>query len=453
MINPETLAAKYAGKVEVEPAPPLEDLYEPGTGQKPSVQGQIPKGTPIPQGKFVSQVMGRGIAVVPPKDEQPNQPQMAVLPPQQSARTSIGTIVEPSKTNPLVPPPEVLAAPLPAGEEIEQELAAPKAPKPRLDLGKEILTHIWELGGEKSEAAQKFYERGQETLKKWAQTPALIPLGAIQKFLNRSPGIKDALIEELEVHFAANGSEITSLPNRTKLDLLICTPVMERMTVPYATMLGVLSKRYEMGFTFQADTMVNRSRNALAKRFLDSGCTWSLWIDSDIAAPIGHADWYRSIIRGTQLSNEAFNYEVISRLLSHNKPVIGAIYASRQWQGRLVIQPEIHPRSHEDKLLCNEIRRGTARGLAEVDWIGFGCALVHRQVFEEVKRRFPQLAPQSEFAPWRFFQPEGDEGEDEAFCRRLKACAIPVWLDVQLVCGHIGNMAFLPEHTQAQMAI
>jgi hypothetical protein len=91
--------------------------------------------------------------------------------------------------------------------------------------------------------------------------------------------------------------------------------------------------------------------------------------------------------------------------------------------------------------------------MQEVDWIGFGCALVHRAVFLELQGRFPELAPAAEFQPWRFFQPVADEGEDEAFCRRVKQCAIPIWLDTDLIAGHIGNMCFLPEHTQAVMAL
>jgi hypothetical protein len=133
--------------------------------------------------------------------------------------------------------------------------------------------------------------------------------------------------------------------------------------------------------------------------------------------------------------------------------VVGAVYASREAHGKLIIQPEIKPRSHEDRLLCNEIRRGTARGLAPVEWLGFGCVLVHREVFLEVQRRFPQLAPRREIEPWRFFHVEGIEGEDEAFCNRVRACSIPIWLDTQLICGHVGSQIFLPEHTRAQVAI
>jgi hypothetical protein len=214
-----------------------------------------------------------------------------------------------------------------------------------------------------------------------------------------------------------------------------------------------LAKKFECGFDVQADTMIIRSRNMLAHRFLKSGCTWSLWLDSDIAAPIANTDWYKWLTRCQSVPEEYMAYDVITRLMSHGKAVVGGVYASRQAFGRLVIQPEIDPRSHEDKLLCNEIRRGTARGLAAVGWIGFGCALVHREVFLEVQRRFPDLAPASEYEPWRFFQPLGSEGEDEAFSNRITTCSIPIWLDVQLVCGHVGSQIYLPEHTRGVAAI
>jgi hypothetical protein len=378
---------------------------------------------------------------------------MAVMPPQATNRTSIGTIVEPSRSNPLVEPQNQM--PKPEAPKPEPPKVEEPRPERKLDLAKLLLDHIWELGGEKNEAAQKFYDRSAQTLHNWIANPANIPLGAILKYLQRKPGVKDLILEELEPHFSANGQEgsVTSLPNRTKTSVMICSAVLDRPTLPFATALAYLTKKYELGFTFQADTMIHRSRNMLAKRFLESGCTWSLWLDADMAPPIANPDWYRWITNCTTVPQEYCGYDVLARMLSATKAVVGGVYASRKWHGSLVIQPEINPRHHEDKLLCNEIRRGTARGLAEVDWIGFGCALIHREVFLEVQRNFPMLAPQSEITPWRYFQTEGDEGEDEAFCRRVKACGVPIWLDTQLICGHIGSMAFLPEHTNPVLAL
>jgi hypothetical protein len=172
-----------------------------------------------------------------------------------------------------------------------------------------------------------------------------------------------------------------------------------------------------------------------------------------MACPIGNRDWFRWVTRAQNIPDDFTAFDTLARLVGHGKAMVGGVYAARQAYGRLVVQPEIHPRSNEDKLLCNEIRRGTARGLAAVEWIGFGCALVHRAVFLEIQQRFPQLAPKTEIDPWHFFDPVGSEGEDEAFCVRARTCDIPIWLDCELFCGHVGHQIFLPEHTQAVMAV
>lgn len=455
-IDSAAIEAKYAGKsgTPAEP-PPLQEPYFPGSGKPPpgtSGPHQIPQGKPVGPDQFISQVVGRGMAVMPPQKQEVGAPQMAIVPPQVTNRTSIGTIVEqqPQMQQPAMVSP-VTSNPLSEGPTSPTiEPTSPSKPeRPPLDLPKLILEHIWELGGEKGEEAQRFYERSQQTLKNWIANPATIPLGAVLKFLHRKPGIKDMILEELEPHFAANGQEgwVTSVPNRTKTNVMICSAVLDRPTLPFTTVLGYLCKKYELGFTFQADTVIHRSRNMLAHRFLQSGCTWSLWIDADMVPPIANPEWFNWVTNASSITQESCSFDVLGRLLGSTKAVVGGVYASRRWHGSLVIQPEINPRGSADKELCSEIRRGTARGLAEVDWVGFGCALVHREVFLEIQRNFPNLAPQSEFSAWRFFQPEGDEGEDEAFCRRVRQCAIPIWLDTQLVCGHVGSMAFLPEHT------
>jgi hypothetical protein len=440
------------------------DLTKHQPGKPMPGASTVPQGTPVPEGTIISQVVGRGqqapsMMVVPPK--QPGGPpaaQIQMVPPSGSGRTTIGTFVEQPKepvrientggSNPLT------AAPAPTQSGIEAPPAEPERPKRKpLDLAQVMLDHIFELGGEKAEAAQKFYDRSDQTLRNWCRNPATIPLEALIKCLNRRPGVKEDILAHLEPHFSANGEMTQSLPTRGKLSVMVCAPILERPTLPFCWAMLYLAKKYELGFQFMADTMIQRSRNKLAQRFLESGAQWSLWIDGDTAPPIANPDWFRWITGSAVISDDQTRYDVLERLLSHNKPVVGGVYASRRYHGALVMQPEINPRSHEDKLLCNDLRKGLSRGMQEVDWIGFGCALVHRAVFLELQGRFPELAPAAEFQPWRFFQPVADEGEDEAFCRRVKQCAIPIWLDTDLIAGHIGNMCFLPEHTQAVMAL
>ena len=467
-IDAAAMEARYANKTGAAAVPPpMQDLYAPDVRPEhktvPNKQSQMPMGTPIPEGAIIRQNVGRGqpaMQVVPPQAHAPNQPSMAMVPPTGSSRTTIGTFVEQqppqalSSTNPLTvnqpqPPSGIVEPPLVVPEVV------PKPKRKKLDLTQEILTHMWELGGEKSEACQKFYARGEATLKNWQQQPSKITLDAVVKFLNKNAGVAERIQDELEPHFMADGPNgITQmLPTRGKMDVMVCSAVLERPTLPWHWFMLYLAKKYELGFDVQSDTMITRSRNMLAHRFVKSGCTWSLWVDSDIAAPIANRDWFRWITGSEVVPDEACRYDGLIRLMNHGKAVIGGVYASRRYHGALVIQPEIHPRHHEDKLLANDIRRGTARGLAAVEWLGFGCALVHREVFLEIQRKFPDLAPQSEFDPWGFFDTRGSKGEDEAFCERARACGIPLWLDTQLICGHIGSMAFMPEHTQARLAM
>lgn len=460
-IDAAAMEARYGNKAGAPAQPaPIQDLYAPDVRPEhktaPNKQTQIPMGTPVPEGTVIQQVVGRGqsMSVVPPRQPDVHAPSMAVIPPTGATRTSLGTYVEVSKTvsNPLTGSQPVITRK--EEQPVVEELPSTQPSKRKLDLTQAILDHIFELGGEKSEECQKFYERSQQTLRNWCQNPATIPLGAILKFLQKAPEVRDDIIEILEPDFTYNGDGgVTSLPTRGKLDMMLLSPILERPTLPWTAFLVNSAKKFEMGYSWQADTMVDRSRNVLADRFLKSGCNWSLWIDGDMGAPIGKADYFRWLTNSETVNNETASYDAIERLLSHRKACIGGVYASRKYHGQLVIQPEINPRSHEDKLLANQIRRGQGQGLAGVEWIGFGLALVHREVFLEVQRRFPDLAPQSEIDVWDFFRHQRMQGEDEAFCQRVRACAIPIWLDCQLVCGHAGPMMFLPEHTQSQMAI
>src|SRR4029077_15208559 len=181
-IDAAAMEARFANKVGAPAQPaPMQDL----SGIK---QSQIPIGTPVPEGVMIQQHVGRGqpsMAVVPPKQPDVNAPAMAVVPPTGSARTSLGTYVEVSRTvsNPLDPP-----QPQPSVDELTAE------PKKKLDLTQAILDHIFELGGEKSEDCQKFYDRSQQTLLSWVRNPAIIPLGAILKFLHKAPEVRDDII-------------------------------------------------------------------------------------------------------------------------------------------------------------------------------------------------------------------------------------------------------------------
>ena len=77
-------------------------------------------------------------------------------------------------------------------------------------------------------------------------------------------------------------------------------------------------------------------------------------------------------------------------------------------------------------------------GLLEIDAIGTGCLLIHRSVFDDMARPF-----------WQYRLGRGSEDLD--FCFRAKLLGIPVFLDMDVVCGHwsmraLGHNEFMKFH-------
>lgn len=82
--------------------------------------------------------------------------------------------------------------------------------------------------------------------------------------------------------------------------------------------------------------------------------------------------------------------------------------------------------------------RPNGNGLLEIDGIGTGCLLIHRSVFEDMAEPF-----------WQYRLGRGSEDLD--FCFRAKLLGYPVFLDMDVVCGHwsmraIGHNEFMRFH-------
>lgn len=162
---------------------------------------------------------------------------------------------------------------------------------------------------------------------------------------------------------------------------------------------------------------IDAARNRLARQALDSGARWVLWLDSDTVPPP----------------------DALRRLLALGVPFASGVYALDFAEG---------PRA------CVYVRgeRGyhalgppyAERSVVEVDGVGFGCALVHRSVFE----RTPE--------PW-FRWTHGREadglGEDFYFCERVvEATGIRPVVDLALRVGHVKSRVLWPEAWTAEAA-
>ncbi len=199
----------------------------------------------------------------------------------------------------------------------------------------------------------------------------------------------------------------------------------------------------------QSDSLIHRARNVLAERFLASGQEWSYWQDSDIVAPTGNAAWFKTKVPNNY-PDDFFRQAAIRRLTGHNKSIVSAVYCQRNHTHQLLNQMGVNPANKTHKELAERLKQGPVDKLVEVQWSGFGCIAVHRQVFLDIAEKCPDVKGTKEGDPRGFFNPtpqtDGPEvdGEDIAFCKRARDAGHPTFLDCAVIAGHVGRTAYLP---------
>lgn len=181
------------------------------------------------------------------------------------------------------------------------------------------------------------------------------------------------------------------------------------------------------------DSMITRSRNQLAKRFLNNGAAWSIWFDDDMVFPFGHAGIYATMTNMRNVADKFMGLNTIERLISHGKSIVGGCYWDRKGGGKLIAggsEPILSP-IPSDRLQA-------------VKFVGTGCLAIHRQVFLDIATKFPEaMSPDSLGNECGFFTniqtPQRMMGEDESFAWRATEAGHPSWLDLAILCGHIGS--------------
>lgn len=218
-------------------------------------------------------------------------------------------------------------------------------------------------------------------------------------------------------------------------DVCLCLPVYEKVPQAHHFILMALAMRYRMAIRMELrgdDSMITRSRNQLAKRFLDTGATWSIWFDSDMVFPMGHPGVYMTMSNMRNVPEKFLGMHTIERLISHNKTLVGGCYWDRRGGGKLIAGGGniMKPIPHDS--------------LNPIGFIGTGCLAIHRQVFLDIAKKFPEtFSPNSIGNECGFFTniqtAQRMMGEDEAFAFRANEAGHPSFLDLGLLCGHVGS--------------
>jgi len=147
------------------------------------------------------------------------------------------------------------------------------------------------------------------------------------------------------------------------------------------------------------------NRNLIIDDALAHDCTHILFVDDDMA----------------------FAPNSLTRLLAHDKHVIGGLYFNKAYP---------HPPVLFDSTFKRLYLRDIDTGLIKVGACGFGFMLVHISVFDSLEQ------------PWvRHGEIVGDKrNEDIGFCRRIGYAGFSIFCDLSVVIGHIGTATFWPSY-------
>lgn len=201
--------------------------------------------------------------------------------------------------------------------------------------------------------------------------------------------------------------------------------------------------RAEMEF---GDAFIINAREKLASRFVQSECEWSLWIDDDILFPIGNAQWFKDKAQCPDMPDQFAGVNAVQRIVSHKKTIIGGVYYGRQLGGACMFGSM----DLKGNAVCAEDRLGPRNMISPVDWVATGFLLVHRSVYLDIQKKFPELAPNGGTKNWwRYFTPDAsaNHGEDVAFCKRAREAGHQVYIDHAIHCGHLGGRVWNYKNT------
>lgn len=149
-------------------------------------------------------------------------------------------------------------------------------------------------------------------------------------------------------------------------------------------------------------SIVANSRNQIVDAAKHLGAEKVLMIDSDIM----------------------FNYDVLERLLSHAKEIVGGLYKRRSPPHEVLGTPV-------------DRRAGDRAGLIEMEVLPTGCILIDMSVFRVLQGPRETAAVPA----FRFGEEDGKiVGEDVQFSRDARAAGFRLWADCDIPLGHISSI-------------
>lgn len=187
----------------------------------------------------------------------------------------------------------------------------------------------------------------------------------------------------------------SSVPGETLEDYMRFAYHLGRRNTEYDFCLGIKTKSEQF-----------RARNSIVEAAISVGADYLFMLDDDHVI-----DWF-----GTQGPTDA--YDIVKKLIAHNKPIVGALYYHRGGECLPVLMKE--GKDGGFYYLRDDEVTG---GLQEVAVQGGGCMLIDMNVFSRIP------------SPW--FEPEFQFGTDVQICKKVREEGLSVWCDTSIVVGHV----------------
>lgn len=234
----------------------------------------------------------------------------------------------------------------------------------------------------------------------------------------------------------------------------ILMPSIRPIHIGVLKAVTALYEKDKMQFYTVADNSYVRSRNRCAQWFLNSGCDYSFWVDDDTVLPHGDVDYYRSLSDNPQFPIGFININPIARLMQSNRTLIGACYFGRNPTGTAQFKE-----AYASTIANDAAHAGPRNIVNATDWVGFGCTLVHKQVYLDIIEKVPNLEVKNQaFAnkfgyKYNFFNHIDDEhSEDTSFCIRAKQAGHQAYVDMAVMPLHLGPVGYTYHNTTKKKA-
>ena len=217
------------------------------------------------------------------------------------------------------------------------------------------------------------------------------------------------------------------LPRRTPFDrkfLAVLVPHTGEVPAEFSHRLAYLRMPPNSEIFMSKEIPLDVSRENMARRALDAGFEWLFFLDSDVLPP----------------------ENVFEELFSVKQPIVTGIYRTKKKGNGWSIWKEGKNTAGQDTL--DHVENWSEK-IITCDTTGFGCILIHRQVFENFYLKFPTL-------PWFLWTMNRHPGfmqsievpdphmrhvgEDFWFCLLARACGYKIYVNTDVKCTHIGTV-------------